>query len=134
MKVLAVDYGSKTIGLALGDTSLGLAVPLQSIKNQGDRALLAIVDTLKAYGASAILLGLPLTPSGKEGQRAREVREFYKKLKETLTEDVEIILWDERYTTLEAYSLLQFVSSKKRDSIKDSLAAYALLLEYMESR
>ncbi len=133
MKVLAVDYGSKRIGLALGDTSLGIALPLEGIENKGEKTLQIIADKVKELGAHIILIGLPLTPMGKEGQRAKEVMDFSEKLRDFLHEDVEIILWDERYTTKEAYRLMQGVSIKRREKLKDSLSAYIILLEYIES-
>ncbi|MCS6998685.1 MAG: Holliday junction resolvase RuvX [Aquificaceae bacterium] len=133
MKVLALDYGSKRIGLALGDTRLGLAVPLGSIENKGEDSLLLIKERVEEQSVSLLLLGMPLTPSGREGQRAKEVRQFLQKLRGVLPENVEVILWDERDTTLEAYRMLEGVHWKRKKELKDSLSAYALLLEYMES-
>lgn len=133
MKVLAVDYGSRRIGLALGDTRLGIAVPLESLENKGERTLLGLVEKIKELGVHAVVVGLPLTPSGKEGQRAREVREFTERLRAHLPEGVEILFWDERYTTIEAYSLMEGLKASKKKRLKDSLSAYVILLEYMES-
>ncbi len=133
MKVLAIDYGSKRIGLALGDTTLGIALPLEVIENKGEKTLQVISNKVKDFVVHIFLLGLPLTQRGKEGQRAKEVKGFTEKLKEFLPEDVEIILWDERYTTEEAYRLMQGVGLKRKERLKDSLSAYIILLEYMES-
>ncbi len=133
MKVLAIDYGSKRIGLALGDTRLGIALPLEGIENRGEKTLRTIADKVRELGAHIILIGLPLTPRGREGQRVREVKDFSEKLKNFLSEDVEVLLWDERYTTEEAYRLMQDVNPKKREKLKDSLSAYLILLEYIES-
>jgi len=133
LKVLAIDYGSKRIGLALGDTRLGIALPLESIENRGEKTLRTIADKVKEFGAHIILIGLPLTPRGREGQRVKEVKDFLEKLKNFLSEDVEVLLWDERYTTKEAYRLMQDVNLKKREKLKDSLSAYLILLEYIES-
>ncbi|MEJ5339633.1 MAG: Holliday junction resolvase RuvX [Aquificaceae bacterium] len=133
MKVLAIDYGSKRIGLALGDTGLGIALPLESIENKGEKTLQSIVSKVKEHGVYLILVGLPLTPLGKEGQRAGEAREFSEKLKSLLPAGVEVILWDERYTTKEAYRMMEGFRPEKKKKIKDSLSAYVILLEYMES-
>jgi len=133
LKVLAIDYGSKRIGLALGDTRLGIALPLEGIENRGEKTLRTIADKVRELGAHIILIGLPLTPRGREGQRVREVKDFSEKLKNFLSEDVEVLLWDERYTTKEAYRLMQDVNPKKREKLKDSLSAYLILLEYIES-
>ncbi len=133
MKVLAVDYGKKRIGLALGDTSLKVATPINSIQNSGEGAIREILSKVEEYKVSLILLGLPLTPSGKEGERAREVRAFFESLRTRLPEKVEILLWDERYTTKEAYHLMEGFNWRKKKNLKDSLSAYVILLEYIES-
>lgn len=133
MKVLAVDYGSKRIGLALGDVRLGIAIPLEGIENRGEKALRLIADKVKQVGAHVLIVGLPLTPSGREGQRAREVRDFMERLKTLIPEEVEVLLWDERYTTREAYWMMGEHGRGKKKGLKDSLSAYALLLEYMEA-
>lgn len=133
MKVLAIDYGTKWIGLAFGDTRLRLAVPLSRIENRGERVFRDIALKVQELDVSLVLVGMPLTPSGREGQRAMEVREFTQRLRQVLPEEVEVSFWDERYTTLDAYSLMQGLSGSKKKELKDSLSAYALLLEYMES-
>lgn len=133
MKILAIDYGKKRIGLALGDTRLKIAVPIGSIENRNKRTFEEISSKIKEQGISVILLGLPLTPSGREGERVREVKNFLESLKNYIPEGVEIILWDERYTTKEAYSIMEGLSWRKKKELKDSLSAYAILLEYMES-
>ncbi|MCS6876077.1 MAG: Holliday junction resolvase RuvX [Aquificaceae bacterium] len=133
MKVLAIDYGTKWIGLAFGDTRLRLAVPLSRIENRGERVFRDIALKVQELDVSLVLVGMPLTPSGREGQRAMEVREFTQRLRQVLPEEVEVSFWDERYTTFDAYSLMQGLSGSKKRELKDSLSAYALLLEYMES-
>ncbi|WP_448588228.1 Holliday junction resolvase RuvX [Thermocrinis sp.] len=130
MKVLSVDWGSKRIGLALGDTRLKLATPLKPIENNGE-VFNALISKVKQYEVDLILVGLPLTPSGKEGQRALEVRKFVQKLRELLPEDLPVEFWDERYTTEEAYRLMEGV--KKKKEFKDSLSAYVMLIEFFES-
>lgn len=133
LKVLAIDYGSRRIGLALGDTRLGIAVPLESVENKGDRTLYVLSERIKELGVHTVVVGLPLTPSGKEGQRTKQVREFTERLKPYLPEGVELLFWDERYTTIEAYSLMEGLKASRKKKLKDSLSAYVILLEYMES-
>ncbi|MCS7262845.1 MAG: Holliday junction resolvase RuvX [Aquificaceae bacterium] len=131
MKILALDYGSRRIGLALGDSRLGLATPVGSLENRGEATLQSIVEKVKEHGVSLVLVGLPLTPTGREGQRASEVKEFFSRLRELMPQEVDMLLWDERDTTQEAYRLLQ--GHRKKRELKDSLSAYVLLLEYLES-
>ena len=128
MKVLSIDWGSKRIGLALGDAQLKLIVPLKPIDNDG-RVFDEILERVKQHRVDLILLGLPLTLSGKEGQRALEVREFARRLKQLLLEDVALEFWDERYTTEEA---LRLAGNKKKE-FKDSLSAYVILSEFFDS-
>lgn len=126
MKVLSIDYGERRVGLAVGDTELKIAVPKGVIKNDErlpDR-IRSIVDESKV---KRIIVGLPLTPSGREGQRARQVRDFVERLREFLP-GMEIILWDERYTTQEA---LRRVGRRREDL--DAVAAQIILEEYLHS-
>ena len=132
MRVLALDYGSKRIGLALGDSNLKIAVPLKSLRNH-ERVFSEIASILEEKGVDILLVGLPLTPSGAEGQRAKEVKDFVEKLKSCLPEHVEVVLWDERYTTQEALRLMEGLSPRKKKELKDSLSAYVILTEYFES-
>ncbi|ADO44878.1 Holliday junction resolvase YqgF [Hydrogenobacter thermophilus TK-6] len=132
MKVLALDYGSKRIGLALGDTSLNIASPLGVFENR-EGVVEKIRNLISEYRVSLLIVGLPLTPRGQKGQRAKEVEEFVKKLRESLPEEIELLMWDERYTTKEAYWLLQDLPPTKRKKLKDSLSAYIILKEYLES-
>jgi len=128
LKVLSIDWGSKRIGLALGDAHLKLVIPLKPIDNDG-RVFDKILERVRQHRVDLILLGLPLTPSGREGQRALEVREFAKRLQELLPENVALEFWDERYTTEEA---LRLAGNKKKE-FKDSLSAYVILSEFFDS-
>lgn len=132
MKVLAIDYGSKRIGLALGDTNLKVASPFKVIENRGD-VWQKIKGVVEEHQVSVVLVGLPLTPRGNLGQRAKQVEEFVKSLSKNLPEYIEIITWDERYTTREAYWLLENLPASKRKKLKDSISAYVILKEYLET-
>lgn len=130
LKILAIDWGTKKIGLALGDTSLKLAVPLKPLANR-EGVYSSILSIIQEHGVNLVLLGLPLTPSGKEGQRALEVRKFAKELESMLPEGVSLDFWDERYTTEEALRLVE--DSRKKKELKDSLSAYVMLIEFLDS-
>ncbi len=128
LKILGVDYGKKRVGLAVGDTELKIAVPKDVLRN--DRRLLTRIEEIVRRGNfERIVVGLPLTPSGREGERAKEVKDFVSKLRERLP-DLDIILWDERYTTQEA---LRRVSGKKDRSMVDAISAQIILEEYLQS-
>ncbi len=121
--LLGIDYGEKRIGLALGDKLLKICKPFKIIPN--DKKLIEELRLIvKAYSVELIVLGYPLTPSGKEGQRAKKVKKFYELLKKEL--DINIILHDERYTTIEAKTL-----SKEKEI--DHISAYIILKEHVET-
>jgi len=126
LKVLSIDYGERRIGLAVGDTELRIAVPKGVIKND-ERVFECLGSVIKGSRVGRVVVGLPLTPSGKEGRRAKEVRSFVERLRE-LFPDLEIILWDERYTTQEAMRRLG-----KGGGDVDSTAAQVILEDYLMS-
>lgn len=121
--MLGIDYGLKRIGLAIGDTELKIIKPLRIISNDKNT-----IDTLKeiihSYNVRLIVLGYPLTLSGKEGQRARKVKKFYELLKKEIP--IDITLFDERYSTMEAKEL-----SKEKHI--DHISAYIILRDYVET-
>ena len=124
LKVLAIDYGSKRVGLAVGDTELKVATPKGVLKNTHD-LLDRLRDIVIKSEVGLVVVGLPLTPSGKEGLRAMEVKRFVSELKKALA-GVEVVLWDERYTTYEAR---QRMGRKGKDL--DAISALIILEEYL---
>lgn len=129
MKVLSIDYGSKRVGLAVGDLSLRIAVPKGTLKNNS-RLFEELKRIVRESKVEKIVVGLPLTPSGKEGQRAREVRAFVERLSRELPH-IDIVLWDERYTTQEAHRRLRGKKFEKEHI--DALSAQIILEEFLES-
>lgn len=132
MKLLGIDYGRKKIGLALGDENLKLAIPFRSIPNNAS-VYENILSLIREYKITKVVIGLPLTLRGNEGQRAKEVREFADKLRSLIPQNVEIILWDERFTTQEAYRYLEGYNIRKKKEYKDSIAAFIILSEYIDA-
>ncbi|NPA42073.1 MAG: Holliday junction resolvase RuvX [Aquificae bacterium] len=131
MKILSIDFGLKRVGLAVGDTDLKIAVPKGTIPND-ERLIDKLKKIVEENKVKKIVLGLPLTPSGKEGQRAKLVREFAQNLKSSLPE-IEIVLWDERYTTMEAQNRLKELPYKKRKEMIDAVSAQVILEEFLMS-
>ncbi|WP_461831468.1 Holliday junction resolvase RuvX [Aquifex sp.] len=130
MKILGIDYGTKRVGIAVGDENLGIVSPKESVKTE--RAIERIKELVHKGNIKKIVVGYPLTLRGKEGQRARLVKKFVEKLKEEIP-DVEIVLWDERWTTKEALSRLEGLSQKKKKELKDIVSAVIILEEYINS-
>jgi putative Holliday junction resolvase len=134
-RVLALDLGRVRIGLALSDP-LGLtANPLETLKSIGARAdVERLVRLAQEHGVTRIVVGLPLLLSGEEGDGARSARRFAARLRARLRE-VEVELWDERLTTVQAERTLisAGVSRRKRRRVVDGLAAVLILQSYLEA-
>jgi putative Holliday junction resolvase len=100
-RILALDFGEARCGCALSDPTGTLATPIGAVPapatRRGLRELVAIV---RGNEIERVVVGLPLTLSGEEGQQARATREFVSRLEEVVAVPVE--LYDERYTTRQA--------------------------------
>jgi putative Holliday junction resolvase len=131
-RILALDLGKKRIGLALSDplgiTAQGLPT-LERTNIRQDMAHLAKLAAENEIGF--ILIGLPLHMSGREGRQAEYTREFAERLASCT--GLEVRLWDERLTTVEAERVLKEsgISIAKRGKAVDKLAAQILLQSYL---
>lgn len=123
MRILAIDWGEKRMGLAVGDSQHGVATPLKTVAREG-----GIVETLakraQKEGADFILLGLPLSLSGENGPMADTVREFGKMLGSKA--HIPVFFRDERLTSVGAR---RHGIAKER---LDAAVAALLLQEYFE--
>ncbi|WP_026479780.1 Holliday junction resolvase RuvX [Ahrensia sp. 13_GOM-1096m] len=127
-RIIGLDLGTKTIGLAVSDARLTLASPRKVIKRTKFMADLAIIKTLiEAENIGAVVLGLPLNMDGSEGPRAQATRAFARNMMQHVP--LPVVLWDERLSTVAAErSLLeQDVSRAKRAERIDSAAASFIL-------
>jgi putative Holliday junction resolvase len=128
-RILAIDYGSKNVGLATSD-ELGVAVrPLPSLPNLGKRDLLRRLRTIIAeLGAEAIVLGLPVNMDGSSGAAVDRIRRFARILKEEF--GLPLHEMDERLSTVEAAETWNAMSARQQKKYRtlDSLAA-AFILE-----
>jgi len=133
---MGLDYGSKTIGVAISD-ALGLtAQPIETIERSGEnklrRSLARIAEIVREKDIKKIVVGLPINMDGRSGERAALTLEFVEKLK--LRVDIPIVMQDERLTTVEADEILDESGVKKQDRKQfiDQIAAGIILKEYME--
>ena len=100
-RVLALDYGEARCGVAVSDPTGTLATPLEAIERPGSRrGLERVARLVRAQEAERVLVGLPLTLAGEEGEQARLTREWAARLGELVSVPVE--LHDERLTTRQA--------------------------------
>ena len=132
VRVLGLDVGSKTIGVAVTD-ELGVAAhALKTLKRHGTVKDVITVRALVAeLSAERVVVGLPYDPDGTEGNRAKRVRVFIDALKATglIVEDI-----DESFSTVEAEEVLirADLSRKKRKKVIDRLAAQVILQGWLE--
>ena len=126
-RLLGLDLGTKTIGLALSDVGCSIATPLETLKRvkfgHDAAALLALAAR---HGVGGLVLGLPLNMDGSEGPRAQASRAFARNL---AVLGLPILLWDERWSTASAERGLieQDMSRAKRAERIDSAAAAVIL-------
>ena len=135
-RVLGLDLGQVRIGVALSDPLGCTAQPLRVLKRVGPRKdHHAIAELAREHEVQTIVVGLPLQLSGDESEGSASARESSEKLKQRLPK-VELVLWDERLTTVEAERSMVSgnVRRSRRKQIVDALAAVLILQNYLDSR
>jgi putative Holliday junction resolvase len=133
---MALDVGSRTIGLAVTDPLGYTAQGLITIRRKNKRTdLAALEEVIRKYSVVELVVGLPLRMSGAEGIQSERMREFVTVLQQRF-KDLPIHLWDERLTSVEANRVLREteMSIKKRAAVVDQLAAVLILQNWMEAR
>jgi putative Holliday junction resolvase len=134
-RVLALDFGSHRIGVAVSDPLGITAQQLSAIRRVGDRRdIEAIAAVAGEYGVETVLIGLPLLSGGTEGTQAAKARAFAAKVHDRL--GLPVVTWDERFTTVQAerHLIESGVRREKRKEIRDSLAAALLLQSALDAR
>lgn len=121
-KYLAIDYGTKNIGLAISDESKTFAMQLAPVRNRDGLNL--ILKVIRDFDVVRIIMGLPLGNDSKETKMSKAIKEFSKEL--LFKSGVEIIYWDESFT-----SKIASKSMRKKGSI-DSESARIVLQEYLD--
>jgi putative Holliday junction resolvase len=127
-KILGLDLGTKTIGVAISDGMRYSATPLETIRRtKFTQDAERIIELVAENKAIAIILGLPLNMDGSEGPRVQSTRAFARNLNQTL--DLPIAFWDERLST-SAVTRMMIDADLRRDrraEIVDKLAASYIL-------
>ena len=135
MRYLGLDLGSKTLGLAISDTTLTIANSLKTLhfnNEDYDSLMEPLNEIIKEYNIKRIILGYPLNMDGSIGTRAEITIEFKKKLEKKFK--LEVILQDERLTSVISNQVLidADISRKKRKKKVDSIAATLILQSYLD--
>ena len=127
-RLMGLDVGSKTIGLAISDSAFAVASPLMTLKRvkfAADAAKLREIATERGIGA--LIVGLPVAMDGSEGSRCQSVRQFATNLLAFL--DLPLAFWDERFSTIGAERPLRDaeMSHRRRAEVIDKMAAAYIL-------
>lgn len=145
MRVLGLDYGTKTVGVAVSDPLEITAQPLETIERKSAgklRQTLARIEAIiEEYGAAGqqekiekIVLGYPKNMNNTEGDRCEATMSFKNDLERRT--GLEVVLWDERLTTVEAERILMDsgVRRENRKTYIDKMAAAVILQNYLDSK
>ncbi len=139
MRIIGLDYGSRTVGVAVSDPLGITAQALETIwrekENKLRRTLARINEISREYEAEKIVLGFPVHMNGDVGERAGKTLEFQAMVAKRT--GLEVILWDERLTTAAADEILdemQIRGHRERKAVIDQIAAGIILQEYLDHR
>jgi putative Holliday junction resolvase len=134
-RILAIDYGSVRIGLAVSDPMKIIATGLRTIPNNA-RSIDEILTVITEYGISEIIVGNPLLLSGKESKTSVDVNAFVRLLSDRTS--IPIALIDERFTSVMAQKTMMSMGVKKKQRQNkariDEIASAILLQGYLDSR
>ena len=137
-RIIGLDYGSKTVGVAVSDplgfTAQGLETITRKDENKLRKTYARIEALIREYEAEQIVLGYPKNMNDTEGERVEKTLAFKEALERRT--GLEVILWDERMTTLSAIGFLNQTNTrgKKRKGVVDTVAAVIILQSYLDSR
>lgn len=133
MKMMAIDFGDARTGVAVCDPLEMLASPFKVIKQKDMAKLVEEIALLASeQNVEEIVVGYPKNMNGSNGERAAKTETLVNKLK--LATNLDVVLWDERNTTVLAHKILKDneVFGKKRKNIVDAVAAVLILENYIK--
>lgn len=138
MRIMGLDYGSKTVGVAISDELQITAQPVETIERKSEnklrRTLARIEEIIDEYGVSFVVLGYPKNMDNTEGFRVRAAEEFKERLERRT--GLEVFLQDERLTTVESERVLKEagVRRENRKAYVDKMAAAVILQSYLDAK
>ena len=136
MRIMGLDYGSKTVGVAVSDalglTAQGIEIVRRKSENKLRQTLARIEEIAKEYGVEKIVLGFPKHMNNDIGERAEKSIEF-KEMLERRT-GLPVVMWDERLTTVEADRTMMETGIRRenRKEYVDMIAAVFILQGYLD--
>ncbi len=135
MRIMALDVGSRTIGVACSDALYITAQGIETIRRTSyKKDFQRIAELIREYEVDTIVVGMPKNMNGTKGERAEKTEAFVEKMQEVISTPV--VFWDERLSTVMAEKSLiaADVSRKKRKEVIDKMAAVVILQGYLDSR
>lgn len=138
MRIMGLDFGSKTVGVAVSDelllTAQGLEIIRRKEENKLRRTLARIEELIVEYGVEEIVLGMPINMNATEGERAKLTLEFREKLERRT--GLPVTMWDERLTTVEADRTMieAGIRRENRKEYVDMIAAVLILQGYLDRK
>lgn len=138
MRIMGLDFGSKTVGVAVSDslliTAQGLEIIRRKEENKLRRTLARIEELIEEYEVEEIVLGLPKNMNATEGIRVELTMEFREKLERRT--GLPVVMWDERLTTVVAQKTMieAGIRRENRKQYVDKIAAALILQGYLDSR
>lgn len=138
MRIMGLDFGSKTVGVAISDplliTAQGVEIIRRKEENKLRQTLARIEELILEYDVEEIVLGKPKHMNGTEGVRVELTEEFQEKLERRT--GLPVVLWDERLTTVEADKIMMEagVRRENRKEHVDKIAATLILQGYLDRR
>ena len=138
MRIMGLDYGSRTVGVAISDelllTAQGKEIIRRKEENKLRRTLARIEELIVEYGVTRIVLGLPLNMDETPSERSNLCLEFKDMIERR--SGIPVVMWDERLTTVEADAIMDEVGIKKADRKEyvDMIAAQIILQDYLDNR
>lgn len=134
-RILAIDLGTRRIGVALSDPTATIAAPLETISPAGERrAAERVADLCRHHGVTLIIVGWPRNMDGSRGPAAQQAEAFAERLRTVAAVPVE--LWDERLSTAAAERTLIEAGARReeRRQSRDRVAAAVILQGYLDAR
>ena len=133
MRIMSLDVGSRTIGIACSDALLMTAQGIETIRRTSlEKDFNRLQELIAEYEVHELVVGMPKNMNGTKGERAEKTEEFVEKMKEVI--DLPVSYWDERLSTVmaERQLIAADVSRKKRKSVIDKMAAVGILQGYLD--
>lgn len=133
MRIMSLDVGGRTIGIACSDALLMTAQGIETIRRTSlEKDFNRLQELIAEYEVHELVVGMPKNMNGTKGERAEKTEEFVEKMKEVI--DLPVSYWDERLSTVmaERQLIAADVSRKKRKSVIDKMAAVVILQGYLD--